>query len=305
MDSDRSHIPPPSRRSFLKSGAAGAAAAAAAHARFGDSRAFAADAAAADYGGLVIGLQSYTFRNLSLEQTLAAMRNNLKIHAAEFFPQHLAGTSPARIKDLLDAHGVVPLSYGVIPFTNDHEANRKMFELARAYGMTNLSCDPDPDSLASIDALAGEYGMTVAIHPHGPGHRWGTMAQLEKAFAGRSNRVGLCADTGHMVRAGEDPLAVMRRFKDRLHALHLKDFKQMGDGQTWADVPAGTANLDVDGIVKFLIDAKSRAAVFIEYEGLNPAPSARQSLDRVKEAVKKAKAQGRTDNDGVTSKGTR
>jgi hypothetical protein len=56
-------------------------------------------------------------------------------------------------------------------------------------------------------------------------------------------------------------------------------------------VPAGEGRLDVDGIVKFLLDESNafKGVVFIEYEGKEPVEAIQKSLQRVKEAVKKAK----------------
>ena len=131
--------------------------------------AFAAEEHADAYGGLRMGIQSYTLRDRSFEKMLEAMQNDLKLHVVELFPNHVAAMSPTQVKEKLAAHDVKALSYGVIPFTKDADANRKMFELAKTYGMTNLSCDPDKDAFDSLDKLTDEYNVTCAIHPHGPG----------------------------------------------------------------------------------------------------------------------------------------
>jgi sugar phosphate isomerase/epimerase len=281
-----------SRRSFLKFGAATLAAAALA--RTGGGVLLAADDAPAgggasdEYAGLKMGIQSYTLRDRSFEKMLEAMKNDLKLHYVELFPNHLAGKSPTQVKEKLDAHQVKAVSYGVVAFKKDMDANRKLFELAKTHGMQNLSCDPEPDAFDSLDKLTEEYKITVAIHPHGPGHRWAKIETIQNAIKDHSKMIGLCADTGHIIRAGEDPLKALEAFKDRLYALHLKDFKKTDKGG-WEDVPAGDATLNVDAVVKFLIDNKSAAPVFIEYEGGNPVPSAQKSLERVKQAVKRAK----------------
>jgi sugar phosphate isomerase/epimerase len=83
---------------------------------------------------------------------------------------------------------------------------------------------------------------------------------------------------------------VCELYKDRLHSLHLKDFKKVGEGDKWEDVPAGTASLDVDGLVKLLVGQKFAGHVYIEYEGKQPVESIQQSLARVREAAKKATA---------------
>jgi inosose dehydratase len=274
-----------SRRSFLKLGAAALAASA-----VGVPRLWAAEGSE-EYGGLKMGIQSYSLRDRPFEKMLEATKNDLKLHYVEVFPAHFTGKSPRQNIDLLKSHDVTVLSYGVIPFSKDEKKNREMFELAKSYGMKNLSCDPDdnPQTFDSLEKLTEEYGITVAIHPHGPGHKWGKISQLERAFKGRSNRIGLCNDTGHLIRSDEDPVKACETFKDRLHALHLKDFKKLGEGK-WEDVPAGQATLDVDGVVKFLLANHFKGGVFIEYEGGKPVESVQQSLARVKEAVKKARA---------------
>jgi inosose dehydratase len=273
-----------SRRSFLKMGAATLAAAAA-----GAPRLWAADGSD-EYGGLRMGIQSYSLRDRPFEAMLKAMQNDLKLQYVELFPAHLAGRSPRQNMEQLKNHTVTAVSYGVIPFTKDEKKNRDLFEIAKTYGMKNLSCNPDPDeaTFSSLEKLTEEYGVTVAIHPHGPeDKRWGKIAQLQKGFEGRSTRIGLCNDTGHLIRSNEDPLKACQLFRDRLHALHLKDFDRSGK-----DVPAGQGRLDVDGIVKFLLDKSNafKGTVFIEYEGGQPVEAIQKSLARVKEAVKKARA---------------
>ena len=272
-----------SRRSALKFAAIAAGAAMAGCA----NRAAIAAADDDPFGGLVPGAQSYSFRRLSLDNALAAMKE-LGIKQVELFPNHIAGLSPTQVKEKLAANDVQGVSYGVVPFSKDDAANRKMFELAKSLGMNNLSCDPTPDAFDSLDKLTEEYGITCAIHPHGPGHRWAKIDTIWDAVKDHSPKIGLCNDTGHFIRAGEDPVRAMEVFKDRLYALHLKDFKKV-DEKKWEDVPAGDGSLDVDAVVKFLLDHKFKGAMLIEYEGQNEVESVRKSLGRVKEAVKKAK----------------
>jgi inosose dehydratase len=279
-----------SRRSFLKWSAAFAGAA-----MFGGPAArqlLAADNAG-DYGGLNMGIQSYSLRDRPYDKMLAAMKDDFKLQYVEIYPGHVTGMSPAQAMEKAKVAGVNITSYGVVPFKKDEAANRKHFETAKTYGLKTLSCNPDDnkDVLDQLDKLTEEFGVPIAIHPHGPGSTWPTAEKLKTAFEGRSTRIGLCADTGHLIRAGEDPLKVITQFIDRTHSLHLKDFKKIEKNgkPDWEDVPAGTANLDVDGIVKYLIDQKWKGHIYIEYEGGKPIEAIQQSLARVKEAAKKAK----------------
>lgn len=242
------------------------------------------------YGGLKVGIQSYSLRDRALDKCLDAMKNDLKLHYIECYPNHLAARSPKQIKELMEAAGVNFTSYGVVPFKKEEKQQRQMFEIAKTYGLKTLSADPDDnkETFDLLEKLTEEYGVSIAIHPHGPGHKWGKSTQLAKAFEGRSTRIGLCADTGHIIRSGEDPLKVIQQFGDRTHSLHLKDFKKL-DGNKWEDVPAGTANLDVDAMIKHLITSKFAGHIYVEYEGKDPVASIQKSTARVAEAVKKAK----------------
>ncbi|QOV90338.1 sugar phosphate isomerase/epimerase [Humisphaera borealis] len=244
------------------------------------------------YGGLKMGIQSYSLRDRSFEKMLDAMKNDLKLKYVECYPAHTAGRAPTANLKMLEDAGVKMVSYGVVGFGKDEKANRALFDIAKTYSLENLSCNPPTDKgvLEQIDKLAEEYKITLAIHPHGPGSTWPTADVLAKGFEGRSTRLGLCADTGHLIRAGEDPVKVCMQFKDRLHALHLKDFKKLEGNNKWEDVPAGTANLDVPGLVKFLLAEKFSKPIFIEYEGKEPVAAIQKSLAAVADAVKKAKA---------------
>lgn len=274
-----------SRRDFLKYGTAAALAAAAMPGLL--ARAAEADP---EYGGLPIGLQSYTLREMSLDNALAAMQNDLKIHEVELFGGHFAGQSLNQVVEKLKAHDVRCVSYGVVGFGTEHDKNREHFETAKQLGCKNISCDPedDPKCWESVGKLCDEYKMTAAIHPHGPGSRWVKIDQIWTAIKDVNPKIGLNNETGWLIAADEDPVRACDVFKGRMFAMHLKDFKKK-DGGGLEDVPAGDGQLDVDALVKKLIEYKFDGALAIEYEGKDPVPAVQKSLARIKEAVKKAK----------------
>jgi inosose dehydratase len=278
--------PATSRRDVLKLGAAAMTAA-----TFLPSLARALETGAADeYGGLSIGIQSYTLRSMSLEKALAAMQNDLKLHEVELYSRHIQGKSPAQVVELLKQHEVKCVSFGVVEFNADHGANRKHFELGKLLGCRNLSCNPqdDPKCFESVGKLCDEYNMTVAIHPHGPGGRWVTIDQIHKAIKDVNPKIGMNDETGWLIAAGEDPIRCLDVFKGRTYAMHLKDFKKQANGKL-LDVPAGEGQLDVEALVKKLLELKFDGVIAVEYEGEDPVPATQKSLARIKDAVKKAK----------------
>ncbi|MFO1066493.1 MAG: hypothetical protein U0892_21755 [Pirellulales bacterium] len=56
----------------------------------------------------------------------------------------------------------------------------------------------------------------VAIHSHGPTHRYSKVVDVLRAIEGRDARIGACADLGHFIRSAEEPTQVIRALKGRL-----------------------------------------------------------------------------------------
>ena len=165
-----------SRRQFLQTGTAVAAGTA----LFGRAAGHGFEDQGADIGGYKVGVQSYTYRNFTLEQTLKKIQD-LGLGWVEFYSKHAdPKSSPEQIKAMLklcNEYKVKPIAFGVQKFTKDHDKNRKEFEFGKALGITTLSADPSPDSFDSLDKLVAEYDIAIAIHPHGPEgngklHRW-------------------------------------------------------------------------------------------------------------------------------------
>jgi inosose dehydratase len=89
---------------------------------------------------------------------------------------------------------------------------------------------------AAVQALAGEYGLTFALHPH-VGTLIETDAQVQRALA--VTDVGWCLDTGHLMIGGTDPAQFARRHGTRVTHVHLKDI----DAEVAAALMAGRMSL--------------------------------------------------------------
>jgi sugar phosphate isomerase/epimerase len=85
-----------------------------------------------------------------------------------------------------------------------------------------------------------------------------------------------------MLDSGEDPLAVARKFQDRLYGLHIKDFVFDRAGRP-KDVIVGTGNLDLEGLAAFLTDIAFDGYLTLEYEGDvdDPVPATKECVDAV------------------------
>ncbi len=249
--------------------------------------AFAADAH--DLGGLPLGIQSYTLRKMPIEKCLEALQNDLKLGYIELYPGHTTGKSPTQVKELLAAHNIKLTGFGVVHFdAKKPDANRKTFDNAKALGVPHLTCDPDPDCFDQLDKLTEEYGITCDIHDHGPSHRWGKIDVIWAAIKDHSKNIGLCNDTGHFIRAGEDPLRACEVFGDRVHAMHVKDFKKTAEGK-WADCGLGEGSLNLEALMKWLLARNFKGDLSLEYEGENPVEVCQADIGRITKAIAAAK----------------
>jgi inosose dehydratase len=249
-----------------------------------------------DFGGFIVGVQSYSFRQFDTEAALKGTRD-LGLHYMEFFQKHAPLSSgPAQVKALLrlcKEYNVTPVAYGVQGFSKNHDRNKRIFDFGKALGIKTFSADPDPDSFDSLDKLVREYGIGIAIHPHGPSgggklHRWYSAELILAAVKDHDPMIGSCLDTGHLIRAAQlgknlDPAEQIRIMGPRNHGIHLKDH----DNKKHTDVVFGKGVLDVPAVVRALKDVKFQGHISIEYEAHpeNPSPDMQACLEVLRSAI--------------------
>ena len=265
------------RRSLLAAGCAGAVSS------FVSRR----PAVAAGSTPFALGIQLYSLRGYPVDEALKHAKD-LGLTRVEFYPgmYPIAADSAAIAamnKKLADL-GLSISAHGVNAFTKDAAANRRVFEFAKAAGIRILGADPDPDSFASLDALVKEFDIRVAIHNHGPTHRYNKVVDVLRPIEKHDERIGACADLGHFIRSGERPVEVIRLLKGRLYGVHLKDFAEMQDKTK--GVILGRGHIDVPAVMAALVQVGFPAdgALSIEYEE-NP----KNPLDDLRECVRVAR----------------
>jgi len=244
-------------------------------------------------GGFLLGIQSYSLRNYDVAKALQHV-HEFGLHGVEFFGGHFSHESSSEQIDAMKERcaelDIKILGHGVNGFGKDHDANRKFFEFARRAGIRNLSADPSEDAFDSLDKLVAEYDIRIAIHNHGPGARYDKIADVLEAVKGRHKNIGACADLGHYIRSGEDPVKAVTLLEGRLFGIHLKDFAEpRGDA---SGVILGKGQLDVEEVFKALKKVKFPAdgCLSLEYEehADDPLADIRECLAIATAAAKKA-----------------
>jgi len=236
--------------------------------------------------GLKAGVASYTLRKLGLDAAIAAIQQ-VGLHYVSIKDFHLPMDSTPEERRAVAARfkaaGITPLSCGNVTMQNDRANVRHAFEYARDTGLPTIVCSPDPDSMPLLDQMVREFDIRLAIHNHGPeDKRFPSPYDVWKAVEAHDRRIGLCIDVGHTARAGVDPAEAIRKCRDRLYDLHIKDIDSTApDGHT---VEAGRGVLDLRSVVKALLDVGYPHLMSFEYEKdeNDPIPGLAESIGYVK-----------------------
>lgn len=220
-----------------------------------------------------LGIQCWTFNRYSFYEAIDKASGLGLKYIEAYGGQKLSKENPdvkfghempvkyrAQVKEKLKAAGLTLTNYGIVGLSNDEKQCREVFDFAKDMGIETIGSEPAEESLDMIDRLAQEYKINVAIHNHPkPSHYWDADTVL-KACEGRSKYIGACADTGHWVRSGLDPVEMIKKLEGRIISFH---FKEMDDGH---DVIWGTGKNRVKPILEELKRQNFAGVFSIEYE---------------------------------------
>ncbi|TFG85014.1 MAG: sugar phosphate isomerase/epimerase, partial [Hyphomicrobiales bacterium] len=246
-----------------------------------DLRVYAAPAArkvddrAAEKLGWRLGTQVYSFNRFTFAEGVEKTAS-MGLKYVEIYPgQRLSkdkdvgvghGMSDEQIAEMLKiakAKGIRIINYGVVGLSKDEAESRKVFDFAKKVGIETIVSEPADDAFDTIEKLCEEYKINVALHNHPkPSHYWDPDKVLE-VTKGRSKRIGACADTGHWMRSGINPLEAVKKLSGRIISLHFKDLNEMGGGH---DVPWGTGKADAAAILAELKRQGFKGVFSVEYE---------------------------------------
>lgn len=193
--------------------------------------------------------------------------------SAETGDAQLGPSAPAealeKTRKKLKAAGLTLVSYYAGDFGKNEAAMRRLFEFGKAMGIQVFVGEPQPQKLSALDKLANEFGIDVAVHnhpkrPNQPAYAYWDPATIMRMVEKHSKRIGCCADTGHWVRSGLDPVQCLKEYEGRLLYLHLKDVNEKGP--KGHDVIFGTGVADVKGMLTELHRQRFAGPIGFEYE---------------------------------------
>ncbi len=226
--------------------------------------------------GWNLSAQTYTFNRFTffeaVDKTLGAGMNSVEAYPGQQLGGGMEGVmdynmDAAKRKAILKAlkkKGVKLCAFGVVNGNTEQEWTQ-IFEFAKAMGIKVINTEPKAELMPLIGELANRYKIKVGIHNHPqPSHYWSPQVVLDAIAAADSKYVGGCADIGHWVRSGLDPVESLKQYEGHLVSLHFKDLAEKS--RKTHDVHWGTGVCNVEGVIAELKRQGFKGNISAEYE---------------------------------------
>jgi sugar phosphate isomerase/epimerase len=246
--------------------------------------------------GVRIGVQSYSFRGLSLDDAIKAMAE-IGIGECELYSGHVeprigpprggGGMTPEmrrqrqeearkwrltvsldhfkNVRKKFDDAGIKLQAYNLSFNDNftDEEIDRG-FQMARALGVKLVTASSTLSSAKRVAPFAEKYKITVAMHNHANLTDPNQFAKPESfaAALAMSKRFAINLDIGHFIAAGFDPVGYIETNHARITSLHIKDRKKENGPNT----PWGQGDTPIKQVLQLLKQKKYNIPANIEYE---------------------------------------
>lgn len=214
-----------------------------------------------------VAIAGYTFVHFNLDETLKMMQE-VDVHYLCIKDFHLPLNSTdeeiAAFHAKLASHDVTGYAVGPIYMKTKEEVD-KAFEYAKRVGVKLIVGVPNHEVLPYIDQKVKEYDFKYAIHLHGPDIKlYPNATDIYNHVKDLDPRIGMCLDIGHNARDGHDPIADLKKYKDRVFDIHMKNTTAAAKEGKTGEIGRGVIN--IPAFVKMLRKVKYSGACSLEYE---------------------------------------
>jgi sugar phosphate isomerase/epimerase len=237
-------------------------------------------ATARQTGGMLLGVQSWTFSHYSamdaIERVAQAGGSVIELYPGQDLGKEYPGVKVGpdmgeaasnALRSQLSKFGVNAVAFGVTGISKDEAAARKLFAWAKSLGIGTINTE-SADAIDTMDKMVKEFDMRVGFHNHprtkDPNYRMWDPNYVLQLVKSHDRRIGACADTGHWVRSGIKPVDALRILKGRVVSSHLKDLNEFSPGGH--DVPFGSGVSDIPQILEELRRQGFKGSLSVEYE---------------------------------------
>lgn len=245
--------------------------------------------------GVVIGAQTYSFRDMNLTSALKAM-NEIGIKSCELFGQHIEPENYVRIpnptpdqvrqraaelkkwrssvsmdeikaiRSKIEKAGITIQAFnGTFPPKDTDEDFEQVFKTAQALGTDNITTSATLAVMKRIDLFAQKYKIKVAMHNHShveDPNQFSTPESLVRGMEGNSDFIRINLDIGHFTAANYDAVDFMKKNHEKIVCIHIKDRKK----NQGPNMPLGEGDTPIAEVLKLIRDNKWPIPANIEYE---------------------------------------
>ncbi|MBL8210432.1 MAG: sugar phosphate isomerase/epimerase [Bryobacterales bacterium] len=260
------------------------------------------------FNGVMIGAQSYSFRDRTVDDAIKAMQE-IGIGYCELWQGHVEPNGPGgnpkmkrdelrmwrktagldhftKVRDKFKAAGINLYAYNY-SFRDDFDEEEiaRGFEFAKALGVKALTASSNVSTAAKIDPAAKKAKIPVGMHNHSRIHdnEFATPESFAKAMEGKSKYIAINLDIGHFTAANFDPIAYLDQNHARIVTLHIKDRKK----DQGANVVFGEGDTKIKEVLQLLKTKKYPIPAMIEYEykGAETVSEVKKCFEYCKAAV--------------------
>jgi sugar phosphate isomerase/epimerase len=257
--------------------------------------------------GVLIGAQSYSFRDRDLDAAIQAMKA-VGLGECELYSGHLERLPGGESRDReqlrqwrlttplaeFEAVGKKFRDAGIDPYAfnysfrddfTDAEIERG-FEMAKAIGAKVITASSNVTTARRIDPYARKHRIRVGMHNHSRirENEFATPDDFAAARKGMSEYIAINLDIGHFVAAGFDPVEYIKGHHADILTLHIKDRKK----DQGPNVPFGEGDTPIKEVLALLRDSKYAipANIEYEYEGEDTVAEVRKCYEYCKQALR-------------------
>ncbi len=242
------------------------------------------------FGGVTIGVQSYSFRDRSLDEAIQAMRE-IGLSECELWDGHLKTRAgePADLKVVAKKFKDAGITLSAFSYAfRDNQSDAEIengFRMARALGVKIITSSANVSVTPRVVRFAEKYKITVGMHGHSKiddPNEFATPESFEKAMK-QSKYIGVNLDIGHFLAGGFDPVAFTEKWASRMTIVHLKDRKK----NLGPNMPFGEGDTPVKEVLQLMKRKKYKFPANIEYEykGADTVAEVRKCLEYCRRAL--------------------
>lgn len=251
--------------------------------------------------GVQLGVQSYSFRDRSLDDAIIAMKE-IGLGSVEMYSGHVEpklsreelrkwrlSADPGVFKNVrkkFDTAGIelYAYNYSFREDFSDEEIDRG-FHMAKALGVKIVTASSNVTTARRIDPFARKHKIRVGMHNHSniKPNEFARPEDFSEAMKGMSEYICINLDIGHFTAANFDPVDYLDKNSARIVTLHIKDRKK----NQGANLPFGEGDTPIKEVLQLLKRKKLNIPANIEYEykGQDTVAEVRKCLDYCKRAL--------------------